>query len=332
MINHLTKEQEQQLIEFKQHCLDIGLSTEPIPRNKDFPEIDYIYKNFLNLDPPIKWYVDSPLMLNMLINTFFSSDLEIREKIRKNFSKNFEKIFTEDLIEKLKTNFKTENIYWGNTDIYWIGFYLFPLMFLDIKYSSFEEESLKACYNIVQKTGFVFYFEKICFIIDRPIEIHKKGNLLHKDGGAAVKYKDGYSIWCLNGINVSREIAETPADKLDCKLLLTEKNVEVRREIIRKIGIKRICEDLNAKCIDTYKTKRKYNIWDLDLQCFKEESAYYELLVLNVDNIEITGLKMKNPSLGTDCVEWVPRECKTVKEAIMFRNDLSEFEEPRQLT
>ena len=69
-IEKLTSGQEKQLIEFREKCLSIGLSTTPIKREiKEHREIvDYIYKNYLDLSSPVVWYVDSPLMLNLLLN------------------------------------------------------------------------------------------------------------------------------------------------------------------------------------------------------------------------------------------------------------------------
>jgi hypothetical protein len=78
-------------------------------------------------------------------------------------------------------------------------------------------------------------------------------------------------------------------------LVRTETNVEIRREIVRKIGIEKICKDLHAKKIDN-----KDN---------------YELLLL--DNRPY--LKMLNPSIGVYHIEGVPLECKTVEDALNSR-------------
>ena len=50
MIKKLTKQQEEQLIEFRNKYLKIGLSTNPINK-KEIPEvIKSIYKDYLDLD------------------------------------------------------------------------------------------------------------------------------------------------------------------------------------------------------------------------------------------------------------------------------------------
>jgi len=106
-------------------------------------------------------------------------------------------------------------------------------------------------------------------------------------------------------VRVSREIAETPAKELDPKLILKEKNAEVRREIVRKVGVERVCEKLGAKCIDRQDT--------------------YELLMLDLgDGRSRPYLKMRNPSIGIYHIEGVHPDCNTVEKALNFRNGRSE--------
>src|SRR3990167_7204142 len=88
MIEKLTPEQEEKLIEFKNECLKIGLSTEPIKRDAAEHQdlIDYIYKNHLSLPPPKIWYVDSPLMFNLILNfSFFDNE---KDNLRTNLEAN----------------------------------------------------------------------------------------------------------------------------------------------------------------------------------------------------------------------------------------------------
>ena len=123
-------------------------------------------------------------------------------------------------------------------------------------------------------------------------------------------------MWCLNGVRVTKEIAETPFDKLNANLVLTEKNAEVRREIVRKIGIERVVKDLGAKVIE------------------KSGDGMYELLKLRVENARIKDriyLKMRNPSIGVFHVEGVPATIKTIQEALNWRIGGAEWK-PAQLT
>ena len=45
----------------------------------------------------------------------------------------------------------------------------------------------------------------------------------------AIRWRDGYGEYYLNGVLVTEEIVMTPAEKLSAKLILTEKNAEVNQ-------------------------------------------------------------------------------------------------------
>ena len=168
-------------------------------------------------------------------------------------------------------------------------------------------------YKSITKLSLVYPFEDFCVVCQKPEEIHfNKDDNLHKEGGAAIRYSDGFSVWSLNGVTVSQEVAETPSDKLSAQLMLTEKNAEVRREIYRKIGAERVAHDLGAK--------------------ERDRKGDYELLLIPMGNgREHPFLKMKNPSIGVYHLEAVHRDCKTVNQALNFRKGRpidSEWKEP----
>ena len=98
----------------------------------------------------------------------------------------------------------------------------------------------------------------------------------------------------------------TKPEDIDPKIILKENNAEVRREIVRKIGIERLCQKLNAKVLD-------------------KQGDVYELLNLDLgENLIRPYLKMRNPSIGTFHVEGVSPDCKTVQEALNWRNKSDE--------
>lgn len=164
--------------------------------------------------------------------------------------------------------------------------------------------------------------------------------------GPAVKYRDGYGLYIMNGITVPAHIANTPANELDPHLILTEKNAEIRREIHRKIGSERMCKALNARVIEeqVYEIDVPIGLEEIKHQSGwlsskkelseKDRAAYllkhyevrreplkYRLLELDLgDGRRRPYLEMTNPSLGVTVTEGVPPDTRTVMEAINFRN------------
>jgi hypothetical protein len=137
--------------------------------------------------------------------------------------------------------------------------------------------------------------------LSRPI-VQLNGEQVHSEVGPAVRWPEGEEeYFVLNGIPVSREIVEAPARDLDPRLMVTEQNADARREIVRKIGLERVCQGLNAKCIDS--------------------EGGYELLLLDLEDGRVRPfLKMKDPTTGICHVDGVDPECTTVAAALAWRN------------
>ena len=96
-------------------------------------------------------------------------------------------------------------------------------------------------------------------------------------------------------------IRKTNIDEINVVSLMTKKsNPEVRREVIKKVGMDRVVKALGALVLD----KRKG----------------YELISLDFgDNQKYLLLKIFYPSVGKWHFEAVPSYCETIKDALSFR-------------
>jgi hypothetical protein len=137
--------------------------------------------------------------------------------------------------------------------------------------------------------------------LPRP-SLRLRDGRMHGDGVPAVLWESGERFHFLNGVLVPAEVALTPARELAARLVLTTRNAEVRREVVRKIGLERVVTELGAVCAD--------------------REGDYELLLLDLgDRRRRPFLKMKNPSVpGVFHVEGVHPNCRTVREALAWRN------------
>lgn len=136
----------------------------------------------------------------------------------------------------------------------------------------------------------------------RPAAVRRNGyNELHDNSGPAIEWRDGCRFYFLNGMATDERIITAPGRELDPGLLLKAKNAEERRELVRKIGIERICRELNARTVDRWNG--------------------YELLELPLPDMAIRAkyLKMRNPSIGVYHLEGVPPEINTCLEALSWR-------------
>ena len=170
-----------------------------------------------------------------------------------------------------------------------------------------------AAYNLAESSAGCWWANKdFVMVSDRPEHISLVNGQLHSEKYLAIKWRDGWGLWMLNGVRVPEWLVMTPERDLDPAVLTKIDNAEVRREFVRKVGAERIVSALSPGAIDkaSYRTK-------------DGREHPYELHRLNVGGDEWSYLRMLNPSVGLVHFEGVPNECRTVQEALNFRNGLS---------
>jgi len=84
---------------------------------------------------------------------------------------------------------------------------------------------------------------------------------LHCDDGPAVAWPDGWGVWAIHGVRVSRQVVEAP-DTLTAAQITGEANAEVRRVMIERFGADRYLRDAGAEKVhvDEYGA-----LWRLDV-------------------------------------------------------------------
>lgn len=174
-----------------------------------------------------------------------------------------------------------------------------------------ETEGVKHHIELSKLTGWIYVYDTDAIICEKPTSIstNEEGDL-HSTEGPAIEYADGFKLFMLNGVEVTQEIIERK--EWTKEQILGEVNADIRREIIRLLGNEKTFEILGGTVVD--------------------EKFGYELLMIDYgDKTNRPHLKMINPSMGTVHIEGVEPGCKTVEDAIKFRNSLEEFSLPMLL-
>jgi hypothetical protein len=316
MITELTPEQEILLQKRKEEWLNIGLSTY---NNEELAEktITEMYA-LMNLPKPKFIWSDSP----------------------KGIAQEYEKITGE--------KFKKEFNFWGSLDAYWVSFYSFCEE-IGVKYEEKDSHLLSLWKDLCLSCFWWYPFENACFVSRKPTEINMVNGRLHNENGPSVKFLDGFKIYSLNGVSVDEWIVKTPAEDIATERMLGEENVEVRQELIRKIGGKRVVTDLKLKTLESMTGEELYNkypvgnyyqqgdVWfgtkklenlgtGIDkcgnaTQVRLIQGVFYKLYSGDVKGIPIKILHMGNPSVtGDEHFEFVAEHCESIIKAIGFRN------------
>lgn len=153
-------------------------------------------------------------------------------------------------------------------------------------------------------------YANVAGVAIRPCEVHRKDENLHNEKGMAIKWRDGFGIYALNGVIVPEYLVMTPEGQLDIEFWKKEKNADVKAEFIRKFGVERMAH--MGKVVDSY---RKYNN-----EWYKKSE--YELIDMSGIFTSLKYqpcLKMKNQTTGIWHMEFVSPDCRTIDEAIRFR-------------
>lgn len=307
MIEKLTKAQEKRKIEVLNEGFKIGACTDPVDEVLAEVAVRKMYVLAGQKEPRRVIFVSSPKVAEEII--------------------------------KLSTGSEgfTGTWFLGNQDQHWIGFYQFGAE-IGVKYKAEDAEKLDVLSMLAKSAGWMYPFEKIALVCDRPKECHFEGGpgtVLHKDGGPSVAYRDGDSLWHLHGQMVPQWLAETPADQLDASKVLGIENVDQRREGIRKIGIARVESKLGAKTIDSDSIPTD-SVDDSGEKNGEKEVHEYELREFQLSGVQTKSraLKMLNPSLpGVFHFEGVPPWINTCREARAWRflgsRERKEFDEKK---
>jgi hypothetical protein len=172
---------------------------------------------------------------------------------------------------------------------------------LNINCSKFK--GLWAC---IKNCGWFIPFADVVLISPRPYAIRTRINSLgnhelHADGKSAVYYCDDFQIYANGGVRLPAKYGSIETKNWKSKWLLEEKNAELRMCLIKNIGYDKICQELEAKKLDSW---REYEL-------VKIENADVEPVVL---------LKMTCPSTGKIHAGRVPPDTISARKAATLRN------------
>jgi hypothetical protein len=169
-------------------------------------------------------------------------------------------------------------------------------------FSDADREKLHLWLTLSEGTGWWEPYGNVVFMCERPsVQLVNARGQLHCETGPALLCRDSFPVYALNGVRMKAEHVTTPAEKMNTAEILKESNVDIRRELIRKVGIEMMLAQLPHRVLDR---RDDYELLRIDFPGLVEDARY---------------LKMKNPSIGVFHLEGVERECNTVQQALNWR-------------
>jgi len=224
MITELTKEQEAQLSIYRDMGRAIVNSTEPA----DFKIADQAIRDlydFCELKQPEKIYhVDSPKSAQNLIN---------------------------ELMGTAQDTYNTTHYYgYGQHESYWITNARYYKEQLGIVYEDKAQSGLDIMRRLSESSGFHYLYDTCAIICDRPEIISlNDNNEVHCEDGPAIKFRDGLTIYAIDGHVVTEKIIMNP-ETITTKDIQNEENAETSRIMIERYGLEQYLFDTEAKVLD----------------------------------------------------------------------------------
>jgi hypothetical protein len=141
------------------------------------------------------------------------------------------------------------NYFGGNLWPAWISFYkLFEESKL-VKYNEFDSMRLNLFADIVDSCGWWYPFENLCIVCDRPEIINIEDGQLNSENMPAIKFRDGWAIYAINGHLVPEKVIMNP-ELITLEEIEKEDNSETKRIMIYRYGIGRYLSEIGAKVVD----------------------------------------------------------------------------------
>jgi hypothetical protein len=194
----------------------------------------------------------------------------------------------------------------GQFDAPWLAMYEYYQDVLQIK----GVAKLQGYMMVAKATGYYLPTQDICWMCKRPTTIHMNTRgQLHCQDREALGFPGGWKHYSLNGVEMKREHILTPADKLSLSTVLGEQNVDVKAQLIRKVGVMRFVD--KGKVVEEsgyYKLIDMSPLLDPNPPSWRSDRSYFPYLM------------MLNPSVpGLYHLEGVGADCRTIKQAHAFR-------------
>ena len=172
---------------------------------------------------------------------------------------------------------------WGEQNADWIETFLYYRDVLGIRYAPPLSERLDWWADLVRSCMWWWPYRQFCIVSERPSEVHTAdGRHLHNDAGPAVRFRDGWCVWAIDGVVVDEQVVLHPETQ-SLRKIRGEPNTEVKRIRIERYGWDRYLAAVSAVLVD----RRRNDI-----------EATHETLLHTPDNERVLVLRLPVDGAG----------------------------------
>ena len=147
-------------------------------------------------------------------------------------------------VEEASVGNSVEDSVYGQHDAERLGFYAF---FREICGLENQTEKLIGLTLLARNAGWALPHQNICWVSERHCILERdECGRIHRVGGPAIAYPDGWAIYAVHGVRIPEEWGNQPAADWQSAWLLSERNAERQRILLQVVGYQRVMQDLGA--------------------------------------------------------------------------------------
>ena len=275
----LTAAQLAEFPAYREKWLKVGLCTDPARRVDAEAGARAAYKEaslepprlFVWLGSPLAAAVAAVLIKNGLLKTLVNSSnsdqvrdqvrdqviAQVRAQVSAQVRAQVIDQVSDQVSDQVREDFRSFYWWyycWGSFDAGWLSYYDFFDNIVGLQCC----KRLAGMKQVAESAGFWWPLDGICIMSERPVQIHRdERGRLHCADDYAVKYPDGWGVTAWHGLRIPSDIVLNP-ETITVERIDNERNAEVRRAMVEKIGYERYILESGAKLIHSDETGALY--------------------------------------------------------------------------
>jgi hypothetical protein len=136
---------------------------------------------------------------------------------------------------------------WGVFHGIWYDF------FISVLNCTHSQTHWEAIQSLVKFWGWIFPYENICLVSERPIKLSFDNQAhLHAVGEPALEFADRFCVYAYHGLRLPEKYGALHPTQWQARWLLEEKNEKLRDVLIQGIGYERLASQLQAMDIEIF--------------------------------------------------------------------------------
>jgi hypothetical protein len=134
----------------------------------------------------------------------------------------------------------------GSFEASWLAYYTYFRDVIKLELDPRLEDLVTLALNVSM------YYQKddTLYLVRKPEQINIENGVLHNESGPAIRYSDGFSIWCIRGNQVTEQIVMRP-ETLTVKQINDEQNSDIQSIMIDRFGWERYIAESKSVKLDS---------------------------------------------------------------------------------